>query len=287
MAKDVSIFDGTAWVSIVGPAGKDGVDGKDGSGVDIKGTATVYPPDAAPTAGDMWIVADPVPAGFPPGTEPGDGLVWTGTAWNNVGGIRGPAGKDGADGADGAPGQDGQAGADGVGFAFKGEWDAGGIYVPNDVVTFNGTTYIYVTGSGDEETSDTSAWSVLSPPGADGAKGDKGDKGDPGADGAKGTVAISTSFDADLPTVAEDGNLYLETGNQNAIVSPDGAAVLDCNNALISVQGSWVSLKGNTGADGAKGDKGDTGDDGRSVAVTVAATQPATAAIGDFWIQPT
>ena len=27
MAKDVSIFDGTAWVSIVGPPGADGVDG--------------------------------------------------------------------------------------------------------------------------------------------------------------------------------------------------------------------------------------------------------------------
>ena len=203
MAKNVSIFDGSAWVSIVGPAGKDGVDGKDGSGVDIKGTATTYPPSASPTAGDMWIVADPVPAGFPPGTNPGDGLVWSGTAWNNVGGIRGPAGKDGKDGADGAPGQDGAAGADGVGFTFRGEWDAGSGYAPNDVVTFNGTTFIYVAGAGDEETSDLIAWNVLC------------QKGDAGADGAKG----------------------------------------------------------------------DTGDDGRSVAVTKSPTQPATAAIGDFWIE--
>jgi hypothetical protein len=131
MAKNAYIYDGTQWVSIVGPEGPEGPrgpkgdpgeDGKDGSGVTIKGTATVYPPSATPAAGDMYLVDDPVPAGFPPGTQPGDGIVWTGTAWENVGAIRGPkgergdkgdAGNDGADGADGAPGVDGQAGEDG------------------------------------------------------------------------------------------------------------------------------------------------------------------------------
>lgn len=235
MAKDVSIFDGTAWVSIVGPAGKDGVDGKDGSGVDIKGTASVYPPSATPDVGDMWIVADPVPAGFPAGTAAGDGLVWTGTEWNNVGGIRGPAGKDGADGADGAPGQDGQAGADGaagadgVGFTFRGEWD-GSAYAVNDVVTYQGTTYIMIAGFGDEDITDTTVWAPLA------VKGDKGDKGEDGAAAAAG----------------EKG----DKGDPGA----DGAAGAD----------------GAPGADGA---------DGRSVAVTKSPTQPATAAIGDFWIE--
>jgi hypothetical protein len=239
MAKDVKIFDGTAWVSIVGPPGADGVDGKDGSGVDIKGTAAGYPPAATPDVGDMWIVPDPVPAGFPVGTNAGDGLVWTGTEWNNVGGVRGPKGADGADGADGAPGQDGQPGADGapgadgVGFTFRGEWNAGSMYQPNEVVTFNGTSYIFVTGGGDEETSDTTAWAPLAAQGADGTAGADGA---PGADGAKG-----------------------DTG-------ADGAPGAD-------------GAKGDAGADGAPGA------DGRSVAVTKSPTQPATAAIGDFWIE--
>jgi len=180
----------------------------------------------------MWIVPDPVPGGFPPGTAAGDGLVWTGSEWNNVGGVRGPAGKDGADGANGAPGQDGQAGADGapgadgVGFTFRGEWD-GSAYAVNDVVTYQGTTYIMIAGFGDEDISDTTAWAPLAV---------KGDKGDAGADGAKGA---------------------------------DGASGAD-------------GAKGDAGADGAKGD---TGADGRSVAVTKSPTQPATAAIGDFWIE--
>jgi len=227
MAKDVKIFDGTAWVSIVGPPGADGVDGKDGSGVDIKGTAAGYPPAATPDVGDMWIVPDPVPAGFPVGTNAGDGLVWTGTEWNNVGGVRGPKGADGADGADGAAGQDGQPGADGapgadgVGFTFRGEWD-GSSYAVNDVVTFQGTTYIMIAGFGDEDISDTTAWAVLVPkgadgtagadgaPGADGAKGDTGTDGAPGADGADGrSVAVTVS--ATQPATAAVGDFWLET----------------------------------------------------------------------------
>jgi hypothetical protein len=214
MAKNVSIFDGSAWVSIVGPAGKDGVDGKDGSGVTIKGTAAAYPPDAAPTTGDMWLVPDPVPAGFPAGTNPGDGLVWSGTAWNNVGGIRGPKGSDGAPGADGAPGQDGAAGApgadgaagkDGVSLNFRGEFDPNQEYDNNDIVTFGGETYI------------------------------------------------------------------VEGLTRAAVITPDNLTV--------------IAKKGSDGADGAAGATGADGADGRSVNVTKSPTQPATAAIGDFWIE--
>lgn len=214
MARDVKIFDGTSWVSIVGPPGKDGVDGKDGSGVTIKGTATTYPPDASPAAGDMWLVGDPVPAGSPPGTNVGDGLVWTGTAWNNVGGIRGPKGEDGApgadgaagkDGADGAPGADGPAGKDGVSLNFRGEFDPNLEYDNNDIVTFGGETYI------------------------------------------------------------------VEGLTRAAVITPDNLTV--------------IAKKGSDGADGAAGPAGADGADGRSVNVTKSPTQPATAAIGDFWIE--
>lgn len=123
MASNAYIYDGTQWVSIVGPQGTkgdkgdkgdDGADGAAGSGVTIKGTATAYPPALSPAAGDMWIVEDPLPVGFPVGTQPGDGLVYTGSAWENVGPIRGPKGADGADGADGAKGDKGDNGAPGV-----------------------------------------------------------------------------------------------------------------------------------------------------------------------------
>jgi len=80
------------------PQGPKGDPGKDGTGVSIKGTATAWPPTATPASGDMYIVGDPVPVGAPAGSKPGDGVVWDGSAWSNVGSIQGPQGAAGADG---------------------------------------------------------------------------------------------------------------------------------------------------------------------------------------------
>jgi hypothetical protein len=196
----IKYWDGTKWVTLNttgatgaqgprgdkgdtgadGPAGSDGVDGadgKDGSGVTIKGTANAYPPDATPTVGDMWLVADPVPGGFPPGTNPGEGLVWDGTSWVNVGSIRGPKGEVGADGADGATGADGAPGADGQGFTYKGEFVAGPDYDNYDVVTYNGASYVQIaspSSTNDTPDLDPTAWQLLASGGADGAEGPRG-----------------------------------------------------------------------------------------------------------------
>ena len=110
-----------------GLPGEKGDKGDSGSGVTIKGTATTFPPDAAPEVGDMWLAGDPVPVGTPNSStgpaQPGDGIVWDSSAWINVGPVRGPvgplgpAGADGSDGvagADGAQGEAGPAGADGA-----------------------------------------------------------------------------------------------------------------------------------------------------------------------------
>jgi hypothetical protein len=113
-----------------GVPGEKGDKGDSGSGVTIKGTATTYPPDAAPDVGDMWLAGDPVPVGTPASAsgpaQPGDGIVWDSSAWINVGPVRGPVGPQGpagadgddgvagADGAKGDPGEKGEAGADGA-----------------------------------------------------------------------------------------------------------------------------------------------------------------------------
>lgn len=212
---DARIWDGTNWISLMGPQGPEGPAGKDGSGVTIKGTATTYPPTASPATGDMWIVGDPVPAGSPPGTEAGDGLVWTGTSWENVGGIRGPKGDKGADGADGAPGQDGMQGADGIGFVYRGEFAAGPDYERYDVVTFNGSSYVLLTTPNDTNNTpdlEPDAWKLLAAKGADGvagADGAKGDKGDTGSDGADGR-SVEVYVQASQPAGAVKGDFWIE-----------------------------------------------------------------------------
>jgi hypothetical protein len=77
--------------------------GDAGSGVTIKGTleGAATPLPVGPVAGDMYIVGTPVPtavSAVAPTIIPGDGLVWSGSAWQDVGPIRGPQGVKGDQG---------------------------------------------------------------------------------------------------------------------------------------------------------------------------------------------
>jgi hypothetical protein len=171
MATDVSVWDGTQWVSIVGPEGPAGVDGKDGSGVTIIGTlsGTNTPLPVGANAGEMWIVGDPVPTAIPASStgpaQVGDGVVFNGTSFTNVGPIRGPQGSAGNDGAEGQPGVDGAKGDKGD----KGDAGADGADGVDGAPGVDGVD---------------GAPGVDGVDGAPGVDGTKGDKGDPGTDGA-------------------------------------------------------------------------------------------------------
>jgi hypothetical protein len=74
--------------------------GDAGSGVTIKGTlaGAATPLPVGPVAGDMYIVGTPVPTAVTaliPTAIAGNGLVWSGTAWTDVGPVRGPQGPTG------------------------------------------------------------------------------------------------------------------------------------------------------------------------------------------------
>ena len=84
-----------------------GPQGPAGSGVTIKGTlaGAATPLPVGPVAGDMYIVGTPVPTAVTalvPAAVAGDGLVWSGTAWTDVGPVRGPQGVQGNAGTNGA-----------------------------------------------------------------------------------------------------------------------------------------------------------------------------------------
>lgn len=104
--------DGAAGAAgVAGPVGPQGPKG-DAAGVVIKGEASAWPPDASPTVGDVWVLTT-VPVGAPAGYVPGDATCWTGSAWSNIGPIRGPAGADGSPGPAGPAGKDGAQGLPG------------------------------------------------------------------------------------------------------------------------------------------------------------------------------
>ena len=87
--------------------------GPSGASSFFKGVAAAWPPTATPTAGWIYTLPDPVPAGTPAGFLAGYGAQWDGIAWTNIGPVRGPAGPAGPQGVAGIAGSPGVAGAQG------------------------------------------------------------------------------------------------------------------------------------------------------------------------------
>jgi outer membrane lipoprotein-sorting protein len=112
-------------------------------------------------------------------------------------GAQGLKGDIGPQGSQGVAGPAGAAGAAGTGFNFRNAFDPTAVYAVNDVVAYNGSTYVANTVNGPNTlTPDTnpSAWAVMAAAGATGAMGADGAIGPqgpigiglPGATGATG-----------------------------------------------------------------------------------------------------
>jgi len=114
---------------LTGSDGAAGNDGADGLSLSIKGTKTVSEILAlgSPSTGDLYIASN---SGTVNGvaTVAGDGVVWTGAQWSNVGGIRGPQGETGAAGANGTDGTNGSQWTAASGVPDNSNGDAGDFY---------------------------------------------------------------------------------------------------------------------------------------------------------------
>lgn len=119
-------------------------------------------------------------------------------------GPQGPIGPVGLQGLPGIPGPigpqgpQGPAGVNGVSFNFRNAFDPNATYAVNDVVTFNGSTYIAIAASQGPNNltpdMNPSAWTLLAEAGATGTPGvtgPQGPQGLPGNPGAQGPQGIS------------------------------------------------------------------------------------------------
>lgn len=95
----------------MGPPGPVGATGPSGTAITIRGSDTYANVTAIPDpdTGDLWILTDDSGGG-----NAGDGLMWDGGDWINVGPVRGPEGPEGPQGEQGEPGVDGIDGTNGV-----------------------------------------------------------------------------------------------------------------------------------------------------------------------------
>jgi len=200
----------TGATGATGATGPAGAPGTDGSGVTIRGAGTWAQINAlpAPVVSNMWILNAPDPAAPAHGTLPaalaGDGLVWGGAAWINVGQIRGPAGVAGPAGAAGAvgpaggvgaPGPTGPAGVMGPTGAAGATGAIGPIGVPGAagaaglVGPAGATGAVGATGAPGADSTvvgPTGPVGPVGPAGTDGVDGVDGGIGEPGIDGAPG-----------------------------------------------------------------------------------------------------
>ena len=158
-----------------------------------------------------------LPSGIAPGTF---NLTLTNSAGNSVEfdmsygaiGPQGPAGAAGPAGAQGpagltgpcrsaagprgltgAPGAPGPAGANGTAFIFLNAFDPYATYAVNNVVTYNGSSYVAIVPNGPNPTGPTPdknpSWSLMAAAGATGPTGPAGPQGplgDPGPQGLMG-----------------------------------------------------------------------------------------------------
>jgi hypothetical protein len=193
-----------------GPQGIQGIQGIQGNpgpqGEPGPANMTAGPAGEQGPQGIPGIQGDPGPQG-----EPGPA--------NMTAGPVGPAGEQGSQGI---------PGTNGTSFTWRGEWDSIDIYTQNDVVQYDGSSYICLNeNSAEEPTTYTTDWSLLS------QKGDQGIAGaanmTAGPQGPAGEIPDSSQFLFLNGTRAMTGNLSMAshyiTGLSSPSISTDAATM--------------------------------------------------------------
>ena len=287
---DVVLWQGSSWASLL--------DGNHGNTPDASPawwgllTSTGPKGDAGAT-GATGSIGPQGPAGEfgPPGERGLQGLP----------GQPGPQGAPGRDGAQGPQGDRGPSGAQGlpgpVGIHYLGAYSSSANYALNDVVTFQGATWLSVQAANAGNTPDSSPpwWTLLAAPGATGPQGSTGPAGAQGAAGPAGPQGITGAAGPPGATGPEGspGLFY-----QGAYTSARNYALHD---AVTYAGSTWLSLAaanlgntptlspswwqliaaaGATGAAGAQGPAGPAGSPGVAGAAGPAGSPGATGAPG-------
>ena len=107
-------------------------------------------------------------------------------------GATGATGATGPRGLTGAPGAPGTAGTSGTSFIFLDAYNPYATYAADNVVTYNGSSYIAIVANGPNPSGPTPdqnpSWSILAAGGAIGATGPQGPQGAPGPEGITGPM---------------------------------------------------------------------------------------------------
>lgn len=112
-------------------------------------------------------------------------------------GDTGATGATGATGPQGPAGANGANGADGTSFTWKGAYNALTAYVPDDVVSYGGSSYICIQNSTGNLPTNVLYFELMASIGATGATGSTGSTGATGATGSTGPTGATGPAGAD------------------------------------------------------------------------------------------
>lgn len=189
-------------------------------------------------------------------------------------GFQGPQGPVGPQGPTGPTGP---AGTNGTSFNFRNAFDPAATYVANDVVTYNGSSYVATAASGPStQTPDvaTSTWSVMAAQGAIGPQGPQGLTGAIGPQGPQGTAGAtglqgpqgpqgvqgaagmgftwrgawnsSTAYSVN-DTVSYNGSSFVAVSANTNMSPSGGAATYTFDTSTQQWSANWQSAGGNPG----------------------------------------
>ena len=179
-------------------------------------------------------------------------------------GETGPTGPQGATGLKGDIGATGNPGADGLGFTFKGEWNASDSYVLNDVVSYQGTSFAALMAIASPTPPDQSpaSWGLIAKKGDTGAAGAQGPigpvgpqgpvggAGPQGLQGVPGTNGTNGANGTGVTVVGEPAGVHCANG---------GSAVTDGTGHVSYVCDGAPGPKGATGPQGPAGPPANSG----------------------------
>ena len=120
-------------------------------------------------------------------------------------------------GAVGPAGPAGPAGANATAWVYKGAYDGGYTYAPNDFVTYDGSSYVmisFIGAAGYAPPGYPGSWQLVASIGATGPAGPTGVTGDTGAPGTNGTNGTNGANGGNFADAPNNGNYYVRQNEQ-------------------------------------------------------------------------
>jgi hypothetical protein len=178
------------------------------------------------------------------------------------GGTSGSSGTSGTSGSSGSSGTSGTSGSSGSGFNYYGTWSDTTTYIINDVITYNGQSYVSIqNGNLNKQPSVQPAWwSVFSAAGSSGTSGTSGTSGSSGSSGTSGSSGSSgtSGSSGSSGTSGTSGS----SGSSGTSGTSGGTGSSGTSGTSGGTGSSGTS--GTSGQDGSSGTSGTSGVDGSS-----------------------